>query len=443
MAAVISQLPKAVSWLRAPVPLAAARCTRSSWSSLGRISYARPLDRHVEGWSTKTLMQQREPLLFTPGPLTTSAGVKQAMLVDIGSRDSRMIDVIQEVRDLLLAMAGVSQADGWECVLVQGSGTFVVESVVNTCVPGKGAGGKLLVASNGAYGLRMAKMAQMYGIDVDVIEVGEIEHISPELVVSALKKKKYTHVGCIHHETTAGTLNPIEEIGAAIRATDPEVEFFVDSMSGFGCYDLDLEKANVSYLVSSANKNIEGVPGFAFAICRRAALERGTHARSLSLDLLAQWKGLEANGQFRFTPPCHSLLAFRQALAEHAAEGGVAGRHARYAANFATLKAGMAEMGFHPYLGEDVQGCIITTFLFPDDATFDFPRFYKELSARGLVIYPGKLTKADCFRLGTIGRLFPHDFQGLLLAIKEVLTDMGVKLPVRQVKIESEGILTG
>jgi 2-aminoethylphosphonate-pyruvate transaminase len=364
------------------------------------------------------------------------------MLVDIGSRDARMVAVIQEIRDLLLEMAGVSQAKGWECVLVQGSGTMVVESVVNTVVPGRCAGGRLLVASNGAYGLRMAKMAEMYGIDVDVVQYDETHRVVASDISAALKKKRYTHVGCIHHETTAGTLNPIEEIGAAIRTTNPEVEFFVDSMSGFGCYDLDLERSNVSYLVSSANKNIEGVPGFAFALCRRTALERGIHARSLSLDLLAQWKGLEANGQFRFTPPCHALLAFRQALAEHAAEGGVPGRRARYEANFDALKAGMAQMGFHPYLDEEAQGCIITTFLWPDDAAFDFPRFYRELSERGLVIYPGKLTKANCFRLGTIGRVFPHDYQTLLLAIKEVLTSMGVKLPVRQVSTETTASVT-
>lgn len=309
-----------------------------------------------------------------------------------------------------------------------------VEAVVNTFIPGKDAGGRLLVASNGAYGLRMAKMAEMYGIAVDVLETDEDKRVSASDVVDALKKHKYTHVGCIHHETTAGTLNPIEEIGAAIRAHDSNVEFFVDSMSGFGCYELDLEKANVSYIVSSANKNIEGVPGFAFALCRRRCLERSTHARSLSLDLLGQWKGFQSNGQFRFTPPCHALLAFRQALAEHAAEGGVAGRRKRYETNFATLKAGMADMGFHPFLDEQAQGCIITTFLFPDDAKFDFQRFYKALSAVGFVIYPGKLTKADCFRLGNIGRLFRQDLQMLLLAIKDVLTDMGVKLPVPPAK---------
>jgi len=398
----------------------------------------------VEGWAARTLMQSREPLLFTPGPLTTSAGVKQAMLVDIGSRDARMVAVIKEVRELLLEMAGTSQKAGWECVLVQGSGTMCVESVINSCLPSPEQGGRLLVASNGAYGKRMAQMARMYGCEVDVIDYDETQRVNPDDIAAAMAKKKYTHVGAIHHETTAGTLNPIEAIGQAVRKADPSCSFFVDSMSGFGCYGVDLEAANVSYLVSSANKNIEGVPGFSFALCRKEVLEREcVHARSLSLDLAAQWRGLETNGQFRFTPPCHSLLAFRQALAEHHAEGGVAGRRARYEANFRVLKEGMASMGFHPFLDEDAQGCIITTFLYPDDPKFDFPQFYQELSNRGLVIYPGKLTKANCFRLGTIGRLFPRDFSSLLVVIKEVLQDMGVQLPVTQATTFSDSVLTG
>lgn len=355
-----------------------------------------------------------------------------------------MIEVIQEIRDKLLAMAGVSQANGWECVLVQGSGTMAVESVVTSCVPSPELGGRLLVASNGAYGARMAQMARMSGIEVDVISYDETETVKPEDVVEALKKHSYTHVGVIHHETTAGSLNPVQSIGQAIREFDPSISFIVDSMSGFGAYGVELEASNVSYLVSSANKNIEGVPGFAFALCRRDKLEtEGSNARSLSLDLLAQWQGLENNGQFRFTPPCHALLAFRQALAEHEAEGGMAGRLARYDANFQVLKAGLAELGFHPYLSDEVQGSIITTFLFPDDPNFDFSRFYTELSNQGLVIYPGKLTKAQCFRLGTIGRLFPHDLQNLVLNVKNVLTDMGVKLPVTQAKVVDDDVLTG
>jgi len=205
-------------------------------------------------------------------------------------------------------------------------------------------------------------------------------------------------------------------------------------MSGFGAYSVDLQAANIHYIVSSANKNLEGVPGFGFILCNRERLQReGVNARSVSLNILEQWQAMGGNGQFRFTPPTHALLAFQQALLEHEAEGGSVGRLARYTANFETLKAGMAQMGFHPYLDEDKQGVIITTFLFPDDPNFDFDKFYNRLGDRGMVIYPGKLTKADCFRIGTIGRLFPHDLVNLLSAIRETLQEMGVALPVRQV----------
>merc|ERR1712232_952482 len=202
-----------------------------------------------------------------------------------------------------------------------------------------------------------------------------------EDVVKRLKEdvgRRFTHVGVIHHETTAGTLNPIHEIGVAIRDFDPAISFVVDSMSAFGAYPVNMQASNVHYLVSSANKNIEGVPGFGFALCHRERLEKeGVHARSLSLDLLAQLKAMDGNGQFRFTPPTHSLLAFQQALEEMQAEGGTSARLARYTANFQTLKQGMAEMGFHPYVPEDIQGVIITTFAYPDDPNFDFPKVYE------------------------------------------------------------------
>lgn len=375
----------------------------------------------------------RDALLFTPGPLTTSASVKQAMLTDLGSRDKKMMTVIQEIRDGLLDLAGVSQTSGYECVLVQGSGTFAVESVVSSVVPPPADGGKLLVVSNGAYGLRMAKMCEIHGIDHEVLEYSETQAPTPQEVEAAVRGGGFTHVGLIHHETTAGTLNPVEAIGAALHALDPSLTFIVDSMSGFGCYPLDLRKGHVDYLVSSANKNIEGVPGFAFAICRRDRLvAQGGHARTLSLDLRANWESLESGGQFRFTPPTHALLAFHRAMRELRDEGGVAGRQARYQANAAALVAGMREMGFEPYLDADKQGCIITTYLVPDDRHWDFERFYDELAELGVVIYPGKLTKAECFRLGTIGRIFPHDVRAALLAIRDVLTRMGVALPVTQ-----------
>lgn len=357
------------------------------------------------------------------------------MLVDLGSRDGLFLKVIKDVRDGLLHCAGVSREEGFECILMQGSGTFSVEATISSIIPK--TGGKLLVLANGAYGERIAQMAEIHAIPYTKISYPELEVPRAEDAVEALKTDpSITHVAMIHHETTTGALNPVNQVGRAIKEAKPEVTFIVDSMSGFGCYPIDLKESRVDFLVSSSNKCIEGVPGFAYALAdREKLLATEGSARTLSLDLLAQWKGLEANGQFRFTPPTHALLAFDQALKEHVAEGGVEGRLARYTHNFNTLKTEMAAMGFHPYLDEDKQGVIITTFLFPDDPAFDFPTFYNKLQALGLVIYPGKLTKADCFRIGSIGRLFERDMRIMTQSVKAILLEMGVQLPVKQIRV--------
>eukprot|EP00041_Stephanoeca_diplocostata_P041446 m.7949 g.7949 ORF g.7949 m.7949 type:complete len:374 (+) comp5987_c0_seq1:685-1806(+) len=313
-------------------------------------------------------------------------------------------------------------------------GTFGVESVIGTMVPR--THGKVLVLSNGAYGKRMAQMCSVLGIDYTELAVDETEVPSAEAAVAAIRADDtITHVTVVHHETTAGTINPVQDIGKAVKEANPSICYVVDSMSGFGCLPIDLEAAQVDYLVSSANKCIEGVPGFAYAIARRSHLEQTSGwARSLSLDLHAQWKGLEGNGQFRFTPPTHAILAFHTAMLEHAAEGGVPGRLDRYEANAKVLHEGMAAMGFHPLLPSDIQGPIITSYLWPDDPSFDFSAFYHGLADRGFVIYPGKTTKADCFRIGSIGRLFDTDMENLVSVIRDVLTNMGVTLPVTQIK---------
>jgi 2-aminoethylphosphonate-pyruvate transaminase len=234
----------------------------------------------------------------------------------------------------------------------------------------------------------------------------------------------------VHCETTSGILNPIQKLGEVIRQNG--AAYFVDSMSAFGAVPFEFGKCQIDFLVSSANKCIEGVPGFAFVICRRAALlaTEGV-ARTISLDLLAQWQGLERNGQFRFTPPTHGLLAFEQALRELGAEGGVVGRGRRYRENYETLCRGMREMGFVEYVPQPLQGYIITSYRYPSDPRFDFEKFYSRLSEKGFVIYPGKVSDADCFRIGTVGRIFPSDIEALLGAIRAVMTEMGMTLPLR------------
>jgi 2-aminoethylphosphonate-pyruvate transaminase len=361
----------------------------------------------------------KDLLLFTPGPLTTSATVKAAMQRDIGSRDTDFIELVARIRAELLRIAGVSREQGYEAVLMQGSGTFGLESVISSVIPREG---RFLVLANGAYGERMAAIAERLGISTRLARWPENESPDPATVQRLMEEEPAaTHMAIVHCETTTGILNPIDEIARIVKAADRE--FIVDAMSSFGGVPLDLSKLEIDYLISSPNKCLEGVPGFSFVLARRKALEATKgRARSVSLDLLAQWEALERNGQFRFTPPTHALLAFGRALQELREEGGVSARAARYRANNETLRNGMRRLGFVEYLPAERQSDIITSFRYPDDPNFRFEDFYDRLRARGFVIYPGKLSQADCFRIGTIGRIDEKNVGHLVAAIGDYVT---------------------
>jgi len=372
-------------------------------------------------------------LLFTPGPLTTSAKVKAAMLRDAGSRDPDFLQTVREIRERLLALGGTATSNAageYECILMQGSGTFAIESVISSAIPREG---KLLVLVNGAYGRRIAQMALVHGIETETVDVPENCRISPEAVAQRLAASRgVTHVAVVHCETTTGILNPLEAIGATVERAG--AVYIVDAMSSFGAIPLDLATARIDFLISSANKCIEGVPGFGFVLARRRRLlEANGRARTLSLDLHAQWAGFESDGQFRFTPPTHTLLAFHQALLELEAEGGVAGRAARYRTNHNVLMRGMAELGLEAYLAPDDQSYVITAFRYPEHPRFRFEELYGRLSGLGFIIYPGKLTAEPCFRIGTIGRLSPADIDALLSGMRRVLQEMGVVPAVRAI----------
>ena len=371
-----------------------------------------------------TLPPSKDKLLFTPGPLTTSMTVKQAMLRDLGSRDFEFIQAVRDVRRRLVALSGAGDSN-YSAILMQGSGTFGIESVIGSTIP---PDGKLLVLVNGAYGRRIAQIAAMLKIEHTVLSFPENEIPSSAMVDATLAADpNITDVAIIHCETTTGIINPVEEIGEVVKKYD--CCYIVDAMSSFGAVPLNIETANIDFLVSSANKCIEGVPGFSFIIARRFTLaaSRG-YARSVSLDLFAQWEGLENNGQFRFTPPTHAILAYRQALLELDSEGGIAGRAARYRENYETCLDGMQALGFETYLDPQNRGYIITSFLYPEHERFDFPKFYELLNEKGFVIYPGKLGKVDCFRVGHVGRIYPADVRGLLQAVRETLDEMGISL---------------
>ena len=370
----------------------------------------------------KDIPVSKDKTLFTPGPLTTSATVKQAMLRDLGSRDFAFIGVIRSVRDKLLALAGVASPE-YEAVLMQGSGTFSIEAVIASFTP---PDGKWLVAINGAYGKRFSAIAKT--LKIDVVELEFPEHTTPNLaaIENALKSDAaITGVSMVHCETTSGIINPVKEVGALAKKYCKR--YFVDAMSSFGAVPLNVADCHIDFMVSSANKCIEGVPGFGFIVARREAmLASEGWARSVVLDILAQWKGLDANGQFRFTPPTHAIIAFSRALEELEIEGGVAGRAARYRENYDTLVSGMRALGFHEFLKPEAQGYIITSFYYPEHPNFKFEEFYERLNNDGYVIYPGKVGAADCFRIGSIGRIFPGDMRALLAAIRRYLEDAGI-----------------
>jgi 2-aminoethylphosphonate-pyruvate transaminase len=369
--------------------------------------------------------QKQDKLLFTPGPLTTSLAVKQAALRDLGSRDQEFIAIVRDIRRKLLELGGVADR-GFEAILMQGSGTFAIESVLSSVVP---PDGKVLAVINGAYGRRVAQIART--LKIPVIELSCPEDQRPDKVrlgQALAADPSISHVAVVHSETSTGMINPVREIGEIVKHFNRI--YFVDAMSSFGGMPLNLLDCRIDYLVSSANKCIEGIPGFAFVLAQREALlATAGFARSVSLDLLAQWKGLEFDGQFRFTPPTHALLAFHQALRELEAEGGIEGRAARYRTNFEVLSQGMGELGFEGYLRPEDRGYIISSFHYPRDPKFNFGVFYARLSDKGFVIYPGKVSMADCFRVGCIGHIFPDDMRGLLGAIRQTLAEMGIEMP--------------
>ena len=362
-----------------------------------------------------------DPWLLTPGPLTTSPSVKRAMLHDYGSRDHEFIAINRRIRERLVAMIGAGE--DYVCVPLQGSGTFVVEAMLGCFVP---AHGRVLVLVNGAYGMRMIRICRYIDRPVEVLEWPEDQPVDARTVEAALSENPdITHVAVVHCETTSGILNPIKEIADVVQSQGRRL--LIDAMSAFGALPIDARDLAFDAVVASSNKCLEGAPGVGFCLARRIALqETEGNSPSLSLDLYDQWLAMEGNGQWRFTPPTHCLLAFEQALREFDDEGGVDGRGRRYQENCRILVEGMRALGFETLLPDQLQAPIIVTFRMPADPVFDFPGFYERLRQQGYVIYPGKLTVAESFRIGCIGRLGAEEMKGLLGAVQSSLAAMGV-----------------
>ena len=366
-------------------------------------------------------------LLLTPGPLTTTRTVRESMMQEYSTWDVDYNGIVQSIRTRLveLATGDAANPDTHTAVLMPGSGTFTVESVVGSVIP---SDGKLLVLNNGAYGARITTIARM--LKVDTVELGQAE-IEPtdlgQVEQMLADDPAITHVAMVHCETTTGMLNPVEAVGEIVRRLGRV--FILDAMSSFGGIPMSMELTGAHYLISSANKCIQGVPGFGFVVADRAMLEATEGwSRSHSLDLFDQWRVMETNGgKWRFTSPTHVVSAFARALDELKDEGGIEARHTRYVANQKTMVKGMRALGFRTLLGDDLQSPIITSFYYPDDVEFEFQKFYDALKSRGFVIYPGKVSHAQCFRIGSIGDVQPEDMTGLVGRISEVIDELGVR----------------
>ena len=359
--------------------------------------------------------------LLTPGPLTTTDTVKQQMLFDHCTWDDDYKQITQQIRKGLLELAHVSPEE-YTAVLMQGSGTFGVESVL-TSIPGPGD--ELLICANGAYGERMTDIAEHAGIKYQVYNEHYNKVPNAQKIAEMLDADPaITHVAMVHSETTSGILNDIEAVGAVVKAAGRT--FIVDAMSSFGGVDIPMADYGIDFLISSANKCIQGVPGFSFILARRSLLEQSAgQARSLSLDLYDQWKTMEKDGKWRFTSPTHVVLAFAKAMEELAEEGGIPVRAARYAANQRLLVERLGALGFRPYLDEAVQGPIITSFFYPVGSAFTFQEMYDYIKAHGYVLYPGKVMQADTFRVGNIGEIYAEDMEKLAAIMADFLKEAG------------------
>jgi 2-aminoethylphosphonate-pyruvate transaminase len=361
------------------------------------------------------------PILLTPGPLTTSDRTRRAMLRDWGSWDGDFNQITARIRQRLLDIANAAATH--ECVPMQGSGTFSVEAAVGTLVP---RDGHVLVPSNGAYCQRLAKICRVLGRQTTTLDYTEDRRVSPADIDRALAADAgITHVAMVHCETGAGVLNPLHEIALVVAKHGRSL--IVDAMSSFGALPIDAARTPFDAVIAASGKCLEGVPGMGFVLIRRSVLERcAGNAHSLALDLHDQWVYMQKTTQWRFTPPTHVVAALDEAIAQYLEEGGLPARGARYARNCDALIAGLAAIGIQPFLDADVQAPIIVTFHAPDHPNYEFKRFYNEVKKRGYILYPGKLTQMETFRVGCIGHFGEAGIPGAVAAIEETLHAMGI-----------------
>ncbi|VVE12427.1 2-aminoethylphosphonate--pyruvate aminotransferase [Pandoraea pneumonica] len=364
----------------------------------------------------------QEPILLTPGPLTTSPATRQAMLRDWGSWDTQFNQITASLcRDLVDIVHG---GDDYACVPLQGSGTFSVEAAIGTLTP---RNARILVPDNGAYCQRILKICRYLGRDAIALPVPEDQAASAVAIDEALTRDpSITHVAQVHLETGAGVLNPLAEIARVCQKHGKGL--IVDAMSSFGAVEIDARTMPFDALIAASGKCLEGVPGMGFVIVKKSVLDASAgNSHSLAMDLHDQYTYMQKTTQWRFTPPTHVVAALRAAVDQFLAEGGQPVRGERYRRNCRALVDGMASLGFRPFLSPEVQAPVIVTFHAPADGKYDFKAFYAAVRERGYILYPGKLTQLETFRVGCIGAIDDNEMRNVVTAIAQTLTSLGIR----------------
>ncbi|MDR0280689.1 MAG: 2-aminoethylphosphonate--pyruvate transaminase [Paucimonas sp.] len=361
------------------------------------------------------------PLLLTPGPLTTSARTRRAMMTDRGSWDRDFNQLTASLCEQLLGI--INGHASHQCVPLQGSGTFAVEAAIGSLVP---RDGKVLVLINGAYGQRLAKICQVLGRAYGTFQTAEDEPTTAAAVDELLRADpSVSHVALIHCETSTGILNPLAEIAQVVASHGKHL--IIDAMSSFGALPIDAAQVPFTALIAASGKCLEGVPGMGFVFAENSALAAAEgNSHSLAMDLYDQHSYMKNTGQWRFTPPTHVVAALHEALLQYNEEGGLAARHQRYADNCTALLEAMADLGFRSFLPAQIQAPIIVTFHAPRDSSYQFKDFYERVKAKGYILYPGKLTEVETFRVGCIGCVTPDGMRAAVDAVAQVLREMNV-----------------
>lgn len=368
------------------------------------------------------MLEVNRTILLTPGPLTTAQRTRDAMGVDWGSRDNQFNAMMVNIRQILTGI--INGQESHVCVPLQGSGTFAVEAAIGTLIPRDGV---VLTLINGAYGARIAQICHVLGREVITLTSPESQQTTAVEVAEMLDKHpEITHVTLVHCETSVGIENPLVEIAQTVAAKGRRL--LVDAMSSFGALPFDVQQAPCDAVIAASGKCLEGAPGMGFVLANKATLlDCKGQAHSLVLDLYDQYLNMEATGQWRFTPPTHVIAALHEALVQFNEEGGQPARLDRYQKNFDTLANGLDKLGLKRYIPKEIQAPIIVTFHAPDDEHYQFSEFYNRVREKGFVLYPGKLTEVETFRVGCIGDVQPFEIQAAVDAIACTLNEMGIE----------------